>query len=97
MRRLLQDQVILRELGLRLKEGRIKRRLTVSEMAKRIAVSARSYQRIESGVGSVGIEHYVHAASLLDIDFTKAFSEVLLEGKKRVRKKTIILDEEIEF
>ena len=97
MKRQQQDQMILREFGMRLRDERTKKRFSVLEMAERVGVSARSYQRMESGVGSVGLVHYVNASSLLDLDFNKTFSELLATSRRRVRKTRLIPDDEVQF
>lgn len=92
-----QNQRILKELGLRLKEARTRRRFTLPEIAKRISVSERSYKRIEAGEGSVGIGRYIEAALILDIDFSKTFSELLKAQKKKGRRQQKISSDEVDF
>lgn len=85
------------EFGLRLKEARLRRHLTLKEMAAKISVSERTYKRIERGEGSVGLVHYVDAAHLLDLDFFKNWTDILAAKKRRVRATTKIEKDEVDF
>jgi transcriptional regulator with XRE-family HTH domain len=85
------------EFGLRLKEARLRRRLTLKEMAVKISVSERTYKRIEKGEGSVGLVHYVDAARLLDLDFFKDWADILAAKKGRARATTKIEKDEVDF
>lgn len=47
---------VLRDLGLRLREARVARDITIAALARRMKVNARTVQRMESGAPGVSIE-----------------------------------------
>lgn len=55
-------------LGQFIKEQRLARQITVTEIAKAISVSERAYSRYEDGSSSIYVGHLIALSSVLDIE-----------------------------
>ena len=58
------------EVGLRVREARVRRRLTTHDLAYKLKISERTVRKVEKGDPSVKLGTVLSACVLLDLDFT---------------------------
>ena len=91
--KLTQQAIIL--LGQQIELARKTRRMSESELARRIGVSRSTVQRVEQGIGGVEIGTYFEAATILGVPLFEAEATTLTPQLERIQTMLALMPKRI--
>ncbi|MEO0460605.1 MAG: helix-turn-helix domain-containing protein [Myxococcota bacterium] len=84
------------QIGLRVREARIRRRFSTHDLASKLGVSERTVRKVEKGDTSVGFGTVLAACVLLDVDFERVVDKATA-SKRAPRRPPEIAASETDF
>ena len=79
----------LTKMGVQIKNARLRRNISVEEIANKSGVSATTYYAIEKGKDTVSIGAYAAVLSVLELDKDIELIAADEEGKRKFREKSL--------
>ena len=85
-----ETELIINRLGIRIKKARLRRNITVEDLATQVGISKGTLSAIERGAPTVSIAAYATVLSVLGMEHDLDYVAIDEEGKKKYREMNLV-------